>query len=190
VPAVDPELDVTEKNPDFTEHKVASKVVYKGRLLHVVEDEVRMPNGKPARRECIRHPGAVAMIPLLDDETVVLIWQYRYAARSHFYEIPAGKIDPGEDPLHTARRELREECGYEAADWRLLTTLDPCIGYSDERIGLYLARGLTSVPGALDDEEFIELVTLKLPQALDWVRTGRITDPKTIIGLAWAAKLL
>ena len=175
---------------DFTEHKLASKVVYQGRLLQVLEDEVRMPDGRSSRREYIRHPGAVAMIPLLDDETVILVWQYRYATGRHFYELPAGKIDPGEEPLQTARRELKEECGYAAADWRRLTTLDPCIGYSDERIELYLASGLTRVPGALDDGEFLEQLTLKIPLALDWVKAGRITDVKTIIGLTWAANLL
>src|SRR3977135_3588690 len=104
---------MTDKKSDFTEHTLASKTVYQGRLLQVLEDEVRLPDGKTGRREYIRHPGAAAMVPLLDDETVILIWQYRYSARRHFYEIPAGKIDAGEEALQTAQRELREECGYE-----------------------------------------------------------------------------
>jgi len=124
---------------------------------------------------------------MLDEETVILVWQFRYPMRRHFYEVPAGKIDAGEEPLQTARRELREECGYDAASWRLLATLDPCIGYSNERIELYLARGLTRVEHAGEDGEFIEQVPLKLAVALEWVKTGRITDPKTIVGLVWAA---
>ena len=181
---------MSDKLPDFTEHTLASKVVYQGRLLRVLEDEVRMPDGASARREYIRHPGAVAMIPMLDEETVILVWQYRYAVGRHFYELPAGKIDPGEGPLQSARRELREECGYEAARWQSLTTLHPCIGYSDERIELYLATDLTRVARAPDDGEFLEQVTMRVALALDWVRAGRITDPKTVVGLAWAAGFL
>src|SRR6185295_15049839 len=103
---------------DFTEHTLTSKTVYRGGLLHVLEDEVRMPDGKSSRREYIRHPGAVTMLPMLDRDTVVLIRQYRYPARRHFYEMPAGKIDPGEEPFAAAQRELREETGYTAASWR------------------------------------------------------------------------
>src|SRR6185436_11741098 len=98
---------MSDSESDFTEHTVDSKTVYRGRLLHVLEDEVRMPDGRPGRREYIRHPGAVAMIPLLDGETVVLVRQYRYPLRRHFYEIPAGKIDAGEDALQAGKRELR-----------------------------------------------------------------------------------
>ena len=181
---------MTDKTSDFTERTLESKTVYRGRLLQALEDEVQLPDGRTARREYVRHPGAVAMIPLLDDETVILVWQYRYAMRRHFYELPAGKIDPGEEPLQTAARELREECGYEAATWRQLTTLHPCIGYSDERIGLYLARDLTRITPVREDGEFIEQVTLRLDVALEWVKIGRITDAKTIIGLLWADKFL
>ena len=181
---------MADPESDFTEHTLTSKTVYQGGLLHVLEDEVRMPDGKSARREYIRHPGAVAMLPMPDEETVVLIRQYRYPVRRHFYEVPAGKIDAGEEPLAAARRELREECGYEAGSWRRLTTFDPCIGYSDERIELYLARELTRVERAPEEGEFLEEVPMGLPQALEWVKTGRITDVKTIIGLLWVAKLL
>jgi len=174
------------KPADFTEHALRSRTVYRGRLLHVLEDEVRLSDGRTARREYVRHPGAATVVPFLDAETVMLVRQFRYSLARHFYEIPAGKIDPGETPLQTARRELREECGYSARKWRHLTTIHPCIGYADERIELYLARGLTHVGHAPDDGELLEVVPVKMAAALRWVKEGRITDEKTIIGLLWA----
>ncbi|HSB49202.1 MAG TPA: NUDIX hydrolase [Burkholderiales bacterium] len=181
---------MASKKSDFTERKVRSRTVYRGRLLHVLADEVRLADGRAARREYIRHPGAVTMVPMLDAATVLLVRQYRYPLARHFYEIPAGKIDPGETPLETARRELREECGYRARTWRHLTTIHPCIGYSDERIELYLARGLTHVGNALDDGELLEVVPMKMAEALRWVEQGEITDEKTVIGLLWADRFL
>ena len=181
---------MADRTMDFTETTLESKTVYRGRLLEVLEDRVRMPDGKGTQREYVRHPGAVMMIPLLDPETVILVRQFRYAPRRHFYELPAGKIDPGEEPLQTARRELREECGYEAGDWRHLTTLHPCVGYSDERIELYLARDLKDVGSTPEDGEFLEPMTLRLALALEWVKIGRITDTKTMTGLFWADKFL
>ena len=178
------------KSQDFTEHLLESATVYRGRLLHVLEDEVRLPDGRQARRELIRHPGACAMVPFLDPATVLLVRQFRYPLARHFHEIPAGKIDPGETPLETARRELREECGYEARDWRHLTTIHPCIGYSDERIELFRAGNLSPVGRAPEDGEFLEVVPLKIAEALRWVKEGKITDEKTIIGLLWADRFL
>jgi ADP-ribose pyrophosphatase len=181
---------MADKPSDFTETQVSSKTVYRGKLLHVVEDQVRLPDGRPAQREYVRHPGAAMMLPFLGADTVLLERQFRYPHRRHFIEIPAGKIDPDEEPLQTARRELREECGYEAADWRHLATIHPCIGYSNERIELYLARELTHVGHARDEGEFIELVPMKFSEALRRVEAGEITDQKTIIGLLWADRFL
>lgn len=170
---------------DFTETQLNTRLIYEGQLLKVREDLVILPDGQTARREWVQHPGAAVMIPLLDNDTVVLERQFRYPLKRHFYELPAGKVEPGEDPLATSQRELREECGYEARQWQHLTTLHPCIGYSDERIELFLARGLTHVGGMLEAGEFLETLMLPLNEALAWIRTGRITDVKTIIGLFW-----
>jgi ADP-ribose diphosphatase len=178
------------KESDFTETVQSSKTVYRGRLLHVLEDEVRLPDGRSARREYIRHPGAAVMLPMPDPASVVLVRQFRYPLERHFYEVPAGKIDPGEAPLATARRELQEECGFVAAEWRHLATIHPCIGYSDERMELFLARQLTPVEHAPEQDEFLEVLTVSLGEALGWIRDGRITDVKTVIGLMWADRFL
>lgn len=175
---------------DFTEHTLDSRTVYRGRLLHVVEDAVRLPDGRTATREYIRHPGAVMVVPFTERGDVVLVRQFRYALKRHFIEIPAGKIEPGEAPLMTGRRELREECGIEAASWHHLTTVQPCVGYSDEHIELYVARELTRVASSPAEGEFIETLELGLDEAMAWVREGRITEVKTLIGLMWAEKLI
>lgn len=174
---------------DFTETTLDSRTVYSGVLLHVVADTVRLPDGQQAVREYIRHPGACMVIAFLDERTILLERQYRYPMRRHFIELPAGKIDPGEDPLRTAQRELKEECGYEARTWRHLATLHPCIGYSDEHIELYLARDLTHVGHALDEEEFLEVFPATIDDALKWVREGRITEAKAVTGLLWADRI-
>ena len=174
---------------DFTETTVSSRVVFDGVLLKVIEDTVRLPDGKHTVREYIRHPGACMMIAFLDERTLLLERQYRYPLHRHFIELPAGKIEHGEDPLETAKRELREECGYEARDWRHLATLHPCIGYADEHIELYLARDLSHVGHALDDEEFLQVFPLSIDEALEWVRDGRITEAKAVTGLLWADRI-
>jgi ADP-ribose pyrophosphatase len=180
---------MTDEIHDFTETTLSSETMYRGNLLHVLEDGVRLPDGKTGRREYIRHPGAAVMVPMPDPESVVLVRQFRYPLARHFYEVPAGKIDRGEEPLQAARRELREECGFEAGEWRHLATIHPCIGYSDERMELYLARRLAVVGHVPDQDEFLEVLTVSLAEALRWVRNGRITDVKTIIGLMWADRI-
>jgi ADP-ribose pyrophosphatase len=176
---------VADEAPDFTEHRLTSKLVYDGKLLKVREDSVRLPDGKTARREYVQHPGAVIIIALLDADTVLMERQFRYPLNRHFYELPAGKIEPGEEPLATAQRELIEECGYSAKSWRHLATLHPCIGYSDERFELYLARDLTHVGRELDDGEFLEVVPMAVDEVRQSIRSGRISDVKVVAGLAW-----
>lgn len=180
---------MSNKPSDFTETTLSSEIVYQGRLLKVREDRVLLHDGSEARREYIQHPGAVMVIALLDETTLLLERQYRYPLRRHFYELPAGKMEAGEDPLPTAQRELVEECGYEAGSWRHIATMHPCIGYSDERLELYLARELTYVGHAPDDGEFLEVVPTNISEALDRVRSGEITDVKTVIGLLWLEKI-
>jgi ADP-ribose pyrophosphatase len=176
--------------PDFTEHTISSRKVFDGALLHVRADIVKLPNGGESVREYIEHPGAATVLAFVDDRTLLFERQFRYASRRHYIELPAGKIEPGEDSLNTAKRELKEECGYEAREWRHLSTLHPCIGYANENIELYLARDLTHVGHALDEDEFLEVFPLAIDKALEWVRQGRITETKALTGLLWADKIV
>ena len=178
-----------EGKPDFTESRVDGRLAYDGKLLKLYEDTVRLPDGSLSGREWVKHPGAVAIIALLDADTVLLERQFRYPLHRHFLELPAGKLEAGEEPLATAQRELREECGYAAADWRHLSTLHPCIGYSDERIDFFLASDLHEVGRQLDDGEFLEVVPTRIVDALAAINDGAITDIKTVAGLLWLAAM-
>ena len=166
------------------EESLDSEQVFKGVLLDVRRDRVRLPNGGDSVREYIVHPGAVVVIPVLDDGRLLFENQYRYPLHRDFLELPAGKIDAGEEILVTAKRELLEETGYEAGEWRYLGVMHPCIGYSDERIEIFLAKGLRKVAEpSLDHNEFLDVLTLSLGEAIAAVRDGRITDAKTITTL-------
>jgi ADP-ribose pyrophosphatase len=170
---------------DFTETTVSSRLAYEGGLIKVRRDEIRLPDGAGAWREYVVHPGAVMMMAFVDERTILLERQYRYPRRRHFIELPAGKLEAGEEPLACARRELVEECGYEAADWWKIATLDPSVGYSTEVIHLYGARDLRHVGANLDAGEHLETFEATLAEALEWVREGLITDTKTTFGLLW-----
>ena len=178
-----------QKPGDMTEREVASESVFQGALLHVKRDTVCLPDGKPATREYVEHNGAVMVIPVLDSGELVMERQYRYALRRHCLELPAGKIDLGEEPLATGRRELLEETGYVAREWRYLATIHPTVAYSTERILIYLAQGLSHQGGNLDEGEFLEVLAMPLESLLELVRSGEITDVKTVIGLFWLEKL-
>jgi ADP-ribose pyrophosphatase len=175
---------------DFTEKKVTSRAAYRGRMLKVNEDEVTLPDGSTAFREYVVHPGAAIILPLFDDGSVLLERQFRYPVNQHLYELPAGKLEPDEASLATAKRELLEETGYVAAEWRELGRLHPSIGYSDEHIDFFLARKLEFKGAQLDEGEFLETLRVPLSEGVDWIRRGRITDAKTILGLFWAEKLV
>lgn len=174
---------------DLRETQLESELVYDGGFIKVRKDRARMPDGSISTREYIEHPGAVAVLAELPGGKLVMERQFRYAPRREFIEIPAGKIDHQEDILLTAQRELLEETGYVAGEWTHLTTSWPCIGYADERIEYFLARGLEHQGRQLDDGEFLEVFELSLEEALDWVRCGKICDSKTIVGLFWLEKL-
>jgi ADP-ribose pyrophosphatase len=175
---------------DLKETTLDSTLSYDGNFLKVRKDNARMPDGSVSSREYITHPGAVAILALLDNGKLVMERQFRYAPQREFIEIPAGKIDKGEDILLTAQRELLEETGYVAREWLHLTTAWPCIGYADERLEYFLARGLTQQSRQLDEAEFLEVFELSMEEAIDWVRQGKINDSKTIVGLFWLEKML
>jgi ADP-ribose pyrophosphatase len=175
------------KGKDLTEHFIAGEEVYSGNFLRVQRDLVRLPDGNLTHREYIRHPGAVAVVPLLDDGHVLLVRQHRYPHRRDFIEIPAGKLEPDEPALETGKRELLEETGYVAEQWEQLGVIDNAIAYSDERLFLWLARGLTEREQKLDAGEFLEVLRVPFAEALAMTRDGRITDVKSIIGLQWAS---
>lgn len=168
---------------NLAETILSSRIRFSGRLLVVREDEVETPDGHRSTREYIQHPGAVVVLAMDDGETVILERQWRHALGAVVIELPAGKIDPGEDALACAQRELLEETGYVARHWRELATLHPCVGYSDERLTLYLARGLRHEGARPDEGEHLEVLTLPLGEALRWIREGRITDAKSVAGL-------
>lgn len=172
------------------EHKVSGELVYHGDFLQVQKDTVALPSQHHATREFIRHPGAVVIIPLQADGTVLMERQFRYPLDRVFIEFPAGKIDPGESELACAKRELQEETGYSATQWQHLCTIHNAIAYSDEHLEIYLAQGLTAGTARLDEEEFLETFFATPQQLLDWVRDGSITDVKTVIGIFWLEKYL
>ena len=183
-------MDKANKLDDahLVETMVSSEPVFDGELLHVRRDTVRLPDGSLATREHIVHPGAVLIVPVLPDGRLVVERQFRYPLDRVFIEFPAGKLDPGESALATARRELREEAGYEATRFTPLGTIHTLISYTNERIDLFVAEGLTHVGAALDDGEFLDIVTMTLDEMLDALDRGEITDAKTVAALLLHAR--
>ncbi|HEX4855941.1 MAG TPA: NUDIX hydrolase [Limnobacter sp.] len=178
-------------NPDkhLEETCISSHRVFDGHLMKVNQDRVLLPNGGESVREYTVHPGAVAIIPVLQDGRYVMERQFRYPLRRVFLEFPAGKIDPGEDPLATAHRELLEETGYVASSMEYLTTIHPVISYSTEKIELYVARGLTLGERRLDANEFLDVVLVEPADLMKQIRAGEVSDVKTIISAFWMAQL-
>jgi ADP-ribose pyrophosphatase len=157
--------------------------IYTGKVVTLNVDTVQLPNGVTIDLETIRHPGAAAVVPIKDDGTVVLIRQFRHAAGGFIYEIPAGKLSPGEDPLDCAARELEEEVGYRASSFELLSSIFTAPGFADEVIHVYKATGLTKGQQQLDRDEVLEIVEMPLDQAIARIQDGTIRDGKTIVGL-------
>jgi len=172
--------------------KISSKRIHTGRIITVDQDTVRFPDGSTGVMDMVRHPGASAIVPFLsdpkgNDPQVLLIKQYRYAAGGYLYEIPAGRLDRGEDPHHCAERELKEETGCTAAHLEKVYTMLTTPGFSDEVIHLFVASGLERGDHQRESDEFMTLETVTLSRALELVQTGEIRDAKTALGLLFAA---
>ena len=174
----------------LAEEKIASQEILKGRFLHAFRDTVRLPDGSETTREYVVHPGAVMVIPMLDDGRLVLERQYRYPMHRVMIEFPAGKIDPGEDRLECAKRELVEETGYVAREWARAGVLHPVISYSTEFIEVWFCRGLEMTERKLDEGEFLDVFTATPQEVFDGCRDGAITDSKTLIGALWLQNVL
>ena len=176
------------------EQRIAQQELFKGRFLHAFRDTVRLPDGAESSREYIKHPGAVVVVPLLQDEEgqtrVVLERQYRYPVGQVMVELPAGKLDAGEDPLVCGQRELLEETGYTAQEWARAGQMHLAIAYSNEVIHIYFARGLRSGERKLDAGEFLDVFTATPQELLAWCRNGTVTDAKTLSCMVWLQQWL
>lgn len=169
----------------LTEHTVQREELLRGRFLHVLRDTVRLPDGGSDTREYVVHPGAVMVVPMLDDGRVVLERQYRHPMGRVMVEFPAGKLDAGEDTWACGRRELLEETGYTAREWARAGVLHPVISYSTEFIEIWFARGLVLQPRHLDPGEFLEVFSASVDELLGWCRDGTVTDAKTLSAALW-----
>ena len=181
----DPVSAGEDRDAGLREVRLDGREVYRGGFLKVQRDQVRLPDGREAFREYIRHPGAVMVVPLLDDDHLLLERQYRYPMGRVMLEFPAGKLDPHESPLACAIRELREETGYSAAQWAYAGVLHNAIAYSDEGIHIFFARHLSAGPAQLDAGEFVECLRMTVDALDEACRVGEVTDAKTLIGLLW-----
>jgi ADP-ribose pyrophosphatase len=169
----------------LTEQTTSREELLQGHFLHIVRETVRLPDGGSATREFVLHPGAVAVVPFTDDGRIVLERQYRHATRQVHIEIPAGKLDAGEQPLACGRRELLEETGYVAREWAYAFTMYPTVAYSDEAIHIWFARGLEHKGARLDEGEFLEVFTATPEEFLGWCREGKVRDSKTLAAAVW-----
>ena len=170
---------------------LSSKVVHSSRVFNVTSDEIVEPSGVRVRRDIIRHPGSVVILALDESKTepaVLLIRQYRYAANRDLWELPAGRIDEGESPLEAAQRELLEETGYSASEWKPALFYYASPGFLDETMSLFAARGLRRGKAQPEDDECITSRLLPLSRAVEWVMSGKVQDGKAIAGVLWAAQ--
>ena len=167
-----------------------SEILHTGRIFSLVNENYTLENGVTSDMDFIQHPGAAAMVPMLNNQEVVLIKQYRHAIREFIWEIPAGTLDSGESPLNCAQRELVEETGYSAGDWHQLGTITPLPGCSDERIHIFLALDLKIAEQQLDPDEMLNVHPIKFNDALQMILLGEIIDGKTISGLFLASEWL
>ena len=167
----------------YNEPTVSSKPVFDGKVIKVKVDTVKLPNGKQAIRELVAHPGAVGVLTITDDQKIILVKQFRKPLENMNLEIPAGKLEPEEDPMECAIRELKEETGYTASNMTQINKFYTSPGFADEIIYLYQAKGLEKGEATPDEDEFVELVSLTLEEALQLIAEGEIVDGKTIIAI-------
>ncbi len=175
------QMSTLEEKTLKTEH------IYSGRIIQVQVDEVELPNGKTSMRELVKHPGAVAVIAITDDNKLVMVEQYRKPLEKVIVEIPAGKLEKGEEPALCARRELEEETGYECESLELVSSFYTSPGFADEIIHVYVAKGLKQKENAagLDEDEFVNVLEITLEEALEFIKEKRIFDAKTIFGVQY-----
>ncbi len=169
------------------EKKLSSKRVFDGKLLQVYSDQAELPDKSTSVREWIKHPGASAVVPVFEDGTIMLLQQFRYPPNKTFIEVPAGKIDAGEDQKTTAKRELFEESGVKCKNLEEVGSFYPAIGYADEIIYVYVGWGLTEESQSVDDDEFLLKYRIPFSKALNMIKTGEISDGKTICSLVQAS---
>ena len=184
-------FNVSSELARLAEKAVSSEDIFDGVILHVKRDRVALSNGSIAVREVVRHIGAVCVIPVTENNEVIMERQYRYPLDRVILEIPAGKLDaPDEDRLSAIQRELREETGYTADEWTEIGDFHPAPAYSDEYITMYLARGLHQGERHLDEDEFLDIYTIPLSDLVEEVMAGRISDAKTQVCILKAARIL
>lgn len=180
-----------KKQDRLAEPTIASETIFTGKVITLKVDEVRLPNGRTATREIVKHQGAVAVLPLTEDGKMIAVRQYRKALERSIVEIPAGKLEKGEEPLACAKRELEEETGYTAARYEHISSFYTSPGFADELLHLYMATGLQAGTMRLDEDEFVEVMALTLEEAQDMHRRGEIRDAKTVLALfAWENQVL
>jgi len=172
------------------EQTIGSELLFKGNFLEAKRDTIRLPDGGYATREYVVHPGAVVVVPLLDDGRIVLERQFRYPVAHVMIEFPAGKLDAGEDPLLCGQRELLEETGYRATEWALAGVMHLAVAYSTEIIHVYFARGLQLGERQLDHGEFLDVITATPEELIGWCRDGTVTDAKTLTCALWLQNVL
>jgi ADP-ribose pyrophosphatase len=163
------------------EQKISSKTIYQGRYMNIYDDEIKAADGAVGKRLYVKHPGAAMIVPQLNPDSYILVRQFRYPVGQVFIEFPAGKIDPNESSLTTADRELQEEVGYKAQSLKLLKTVYPSIGYSNERMDIYLATGLVEIEKPKVEEEILDVFVASKGLIVELIKNNRITDPKTLL---------
>jgi len=168
---------------NLKEKRVDSKTLYRGKIVNLRVDTVTLPDGKKARREIVEHPGAVAVVPVLDDGSIVLVRQYRAPVGRVMLEIPAGTLKPGENPDSCAYRELEEETGFRAGKLERLITFYTSPGICNEIMYVYMASGLEKTAKAPDSDEFLEVTSVPLPRLMDMIARGEVVDGKTLVGV-------